>query len=399
MARRETAAGGPGSRALVVDVIRSAGAVSRVELTDITGLTQPTISNIVRDLLAEGIVRETGSSASARGKPRTLLAINPTFRYGVGFHLGADTMTCVAIDLTGGVVGREVVSRAPDDQLAERLAAQYDEFVAGLDLPRGRVDGLAVVAPTPPPGSSAEAAGAGSWLGRARGELRDRIGKPVIVENDAAAAALGEFWSRRISREQAFGCIYVSTGIGAGFVFNGALLRGAGSDAGELGHVSIRHDGRPCPCGNRGCVERYASMVATVDAARDRGELGRRLNLRGATSVSHAYDLVARAAVRGDDAALQVVDQAARYLAVAATSVVNLLDLGRLVLTGPGVALAGSVYARRVRAHLDETAHARRRHGVRVELSAQPRDAASIGAAALVVQAAVAPGHSPDPMR
>ncbi len=66
-----------------------------------------------------------------------------------------------------------------------------------------------------------------------------------------------------------------------------------------------------------------------------------------------------------------------------------------LVLTGPGVALAGSIFARRLRAHLARTAHSRQRHTVSVELSAQPRDAAGIGAAVLVVQAAVAPGHTP----
>ena len=106
-------------------------------------------------------------------------------------------------------------------------------------------------------------------------------------------------------------------------------------------------------------------------------------------SASSAYDAIARAAVNGDPAAYAVVDQTAEYLALAATSMATLLDLGRLVLTGPGVALAGSIYARRLRTHLARTAHSH----LSVELSAQPRDAAGIGAAVLVVQASVAPGH------
>ena len=383
MARREAPAAGPGSRALIVDVIRSAATISRVELAELTGLTQPSISNIVRDLIADGIIHEIGSTGSVRGKPRKLIAIKPANRFGIGFHLGPDTVTCVAVDLTGGVVGREVVPRQPVD----RLAGQFDDFTAGLDLPRSRVEGLAIVAPTPYPGS-AETPGD---LHTLRIELADRIGLPVMVENDAAAAALGEFWSRRVSREQAFGCVYLGTGIGAGFVFGGALFRGASFDAGELGHLSIHYDGRPCPCGNRGCVERYASMAAVVaDAHPDRDP---------ATTISSTYDAIARAAVNGDRAAFELIDNAAGHLAAAVTSMVNLLDLGRLVLTGPGVALAGSIYARRIRAHLERTAHSRQRHPVQVELSARPRDAASIGAAALVVQAAVAPGHTPDPNR
>jgi predicted NBD/HSP70 family sugar kinase len=387
MARREAPAAGPGSRALIVDVIRSAVKISRVELADVTGLTQPSISNIVRDLITDGIIHEIGSADSVRGKPRKLIAINPSHRFGIGFHLGPDTLTCVAIDLTGGVVGREVVPLA-GGALPALLASRFDDFTAALDLPRDRIEGLAVVAPTSVDGASA--------LNGARTELADRIGLPVMVENDAAAAALGEFWSRRVSREQSFGSIYLSTGIGAGFVFGGALFRGASFDAGELGHLSIAYDGRPCPCGNTGCVERYASMAATVEAARADPALVARLRLGPATS--GAYDAIARAAVSGDPAAFDLVDTAAGHLAVAVTSVVNLLDLGRLVLTGPGVALAGSIYARRLRAHLARTAHSRHRHDITVELSAQPRDAAGIGAAALVVQASVAPGHTPGPV-
>ena len=387
MARREAPAAGPGSRALIVDVIRSAVKISRVELADVTGLTQPSISNIVRDLITDGIIHEIGSADSVRGKPRKLIAINPANRFGIGFHLGPDTLTCVAIDLTGGVVGREVVPLA-GGPLPALLAARFADFTAALDLPPDRVEGLAVVAPTSVDGKSA--------LNGARTELADRIGLPVTVENDAAAAALGEFWSRRVSREQSFGSIYLSTGIGAGFVFGGALFRGASFDAGELGHLSIAYDGRRCPCGNTGCVERYASMAATVAAARADTALAERLRLGPATS--GAYDTIARAAVSGDPAAYELVDTAAGHLAVAVTSVVNLLDLGRLVLTGPGVALAGSIYARRLRAHLARTAHSRHRHDITVELSAQPRDAAGIGAAALVVQASVAPGHTPGPV-
>ncbi|MEV4641710.1 ROK family transcriptional regulator [Actinoplanes sp. NPDC049548] len=394
MARRESPAAGPGSRALVVDVIRSAETISRGELAELTGLTQPSISNIVRELIADGIIHEIGSLDSVNGRRRKLIAINPGNRFGVGFHLGADSVTCVAVDVTGGVVGREVVPRLPDEAVvADRLAERFDDFTAGLDLPRDRIEGLAVVAPAPVPGSS----GAGAELTGVRAELVERIGVPVLVENDAAAAALGEFWSRRVSREQAFGCIYLSSGIGAGFVFGGALFRGTSFGAGELGHVSIDYDGRPCPCGNLGCVEQYASTRATVTAARENPALRARLALDG--SESSAYDAIAQAAVNGDPAAYAVLTEAADRLSAAATSVVNLLDLGRLVLTGPGVALAGSIFARRLRTHLARTAHSRQRHSVSVELSARPRDAAGIGAAVLMVQAAVAPGHTTRAMR
>jgi predicted NBD/HSP70 family sugar kinase len=381
MARREAPAAGPGSRALIVDVVRSSVTITRVELAELTGLTQPSISNIVRDLIADGIIHEIGSTGSTLGRRRKLIAISAANRFGVGFNLGPDTVTCMAIDLTGGVVGREVVPRLPGETWdAGRLAERFSDFTDGLNLPADRIEGLAIVTP------------ANFSAGEVRADLERELGIPVLTENDAAAAALGEFWSRRVSREQAFACIYLSTDIGAGFVFGGALYRGANFGAGELGHVSIDYDGLPCPCGNRGCVQQYASMTAIVEAARNDAGLRDRLTLDG--SESSAYDAVARAAVNGDADAYRVLDQAAERLSAAATSMVNLLNLGRIVLTGPGVARAGSIFARRLRAHLDAAAHSRQRHSVAVELSAQPRDAAGIGAAALVVQASVAPGHT-----
>jgi predicted NBD/HSP70 family sugar kinase len=389
MARREAPAAGPGSRALIVDVVRSSVTISRGELAGLTGLTQPSISNIVRDLISDGIIHEIGSTDSTQGRRRKLIAINPGNRFGIGFHFGPDTVTCIAIDLTGGVIGRETLARLPDEIWpVDRLAEQFDDFTASLDLPPGRIEGLAIVAPATEPArldTTAE-------LSALRAELMTRIGVPVLVENDSAAAALGEFWSRRVSREQAFGCIYLATGIGAGFVFGGALFRGASFGAGELGHVSIHQDGRPCPCGNLGCVQQYASTQATVNAAREHLGLRARLALDG--SDAGAYDAVARAAINGDPDAHKLLDQAAGYLGVAVTSMVNLLDLGQLVLTGPGVAVAGSIYARHLRDHLARTAHNRQRHRVSVELSAQPRDAAGIGAAVLMVQASIAPGHT-----
>ncbi|WP_250008401.1 ROK family transcriptional regulator [Actinoplanes sp. M2I2] len=392
MARREAPAAGPGSRALIVDVVRSSVTITRVELAELTGLTQPSISNIVRDLIADGIIHEIGSTDSTLGRRRKLIAISPANRFGVGFHLGTDTVTCVAIDLTGGVVGREVVPRLPDEEWdADQLALRFEDFTAGLNMPAGRIEGLALVTPASLPDPGSEPA-YDSDFSTVRPELEERLGAPVLIENDAAAAALGEFWSRRVSREQAFACIYLSTDIGAGFVFGGALHRGANFGAGELGHVSIDYDGRKCPCGNRGCVQQYASVRAIVAAAREDVTLRGRLALDG--SESSAFDAIARAAVNGDADAYQVLDVAAERLGAAATSMVNLLNVDRLVLTGPGVARAGSIFARRLRTHLDRTAHSRQRHQVAVELSAQPRDAAGIGAAALVVQASVAPGHS-----
>ncbi|WP_238018809.1 ROK family transcriptional regulator [Dactylosporangium sp. AC04546] len=402
MARREAAAAGPGSRALIVDLIRSSGPISRVELVKATGLTQPTISNIVRRLIDDGVVRETGDTVATRGKPRTMLVINSRAAYGVGIHVGADTLTCVVTDTRGGTVGRQLVAGPADGRpgsVVDRLATLYRDVTDGLGLPPQSVAGMAVVGPGPvnvargrflalpglPPQPDLDLAHA----------LTGRLGVPVLVDTDAAAATIGEFWGRQISRERTFGCLYMNSGIGSGVVLDGALHRGASSNAGKIGHLTVVRDGEPCHCGSRGCLEQYAAPHRLVARARATRGLAARLRIHRDDPDARAFDVLARAAIYGDAEARRFIDESAALLAEGAVTLANLWDLDTLVLAGPGFAVAGSIYVTEIRRRLAERAFARDVHGVHVDLSSNPRDSAAIGGAALVLQGSVAPGHGP----
>lgn len=387
------------SRELVVDLVRSSGPISRVELAEASGLTQASISTIVRRLLDEGLVRETGRAASTGGKPRTMIEVNPRAVYGMGVQIGSDSLTFVVTDLRGGVVGRlqiDAGAAASDDVTAAavRIVDGFHDVVGSLGLASGAVAGLAVVGPRATlahgvrtgPRSSESALHAGLHAAVAL-----RLGLPVVVDNDAAAAALGEFWSRQVPRTETFACVYLGTGVGAGVVLDGALHRGTSSGAGELGHVSIDLDGEPCYCGNRGCLELAASPAAVVARAHRDASAFDDLGLTYAPGgVARDFDLLARAAVAGHAAADALVTRAAGQLAAGVVTLANLLDLDRVVLSGPGVAVAGSIYARAAVDALARTAFSRGVHTTRVEVSTDPRDAAAIGAAALVVQRAIA---------
>ncbi|MFG2425722.1 ROK family protein [Streptomyces sp. NPDC048448] len=440
MARRESAAAGPGSRALIVDLIRSSGPISRVELVNATGLTQPTISNIVRRLIDDGVVRETGDTVATRGKPRAMLIINSRAAYGVGIHVGSDALTCVVTDTRGGTVGRALIA-GPSANAAlggprpgggtdsgggtgpggkgsghtrsgggknsgdtgdavEQLAALYRDVTEGLGLEPQSVAGLAVVGPGPVDlarGGFLAPPGLPQWAGLDLADtLAARLDIPVLVDSDAAAATVGEFWSRQVSRDRTFGCLYMNSGIGSGVVLDGALHRGSSSNAGKIGHVAVIRDGEPCPCGNRGCLEMYAAPRAVVRRARAVPGLADRLQISPDDPDAWAFDVLARAALYGDEQARALVDESAALLAEGAVALVNLWDLDTLVLAGPGFVVAGSIYVSEVRRRLAECAYTRDVHGVRVDLSSNPRDAAAIGGAALVLQGSVAPGHGPE---
>ncbi|MGR0319625.1 ROK family transcriptional regulator [Agromyces sp. ZXT2-3] len=400
MARREATTSGPGSRALVVDLIRSAGPISRVELTEATGLTQPSISNIVRRLLDEGVIRETGTTVSTRGKPRSLLAINSRATFGIGMQFGAEGIVCVATDTRGGVFGRERVTDidpSDADGVVARIATLYREFTRGLGLDESAIAGLAVVTPGPIDPATGAILGPPSLRGwhdfRLRDAIRRSVPVPVLVDNDAAASAVGEYWSRQISRDTTFAGLYMGTGIGAGMVFNGALFRGASSNTGELGHITVEPGGRACFCGNSGCLERYASPSAIVASARADPGVAVDLVLDG--DDSRAFDELAMAAIRGHERAHALITESADRIASATLTFANLLDVEHIVLAGPGFAIAGSIYAAAIRESLSARAFARALHPITVELSANPRDSAAVGAAALVLQGSVTPGYGP----
>ncbi|GAB2844643.1 ROK family transcriptional regulator [Actinoallomurus bryophytorum] len=402
VARHESAAAGPGSRALIVDLIRSSGPISRVELVKATRLTQPTISNIVRRLIEDGVVRETGDTIATRGKPRTMLVINSRAAYGVGIHVGADTLTCVVTDTRGGTVGRQLVAAPtggkPGD-VVERLAALYRDVTGGLGLPPRSVAGMAVVGPGPVDVARGRFLTLPGLTGSAEldlaAALTAELGVPVLVDGDAAAATVGEFWGRQVSRDRTFGCLYMNSGIGSGVVLDGALHRGASSNAGKIGHIAVVRDGAPCACGNRGCLERYAASGVLVGRARADEKMIERLRIRADDPDARAFDVLARAALYGDEQARALVDESAELLAEGAMVLANLWDLDTLVLAGPGFAIAGSIYVTEIRRRLAECAFGRDVHGIQVDLSSNPRDSAAIGGAALVLQGSVAPGHGP----
>ncbi|MEU8657517.1 ROK family transcriptional regulator, partial [Actinoplanes philippinensis] len=341
----------PAARESILDAIRASEQLSRVELAAVTGLTEAAVSMTVRRLLDEGLVVETGRTPTG-GKPRTLLRLDPAARLAVGVHLDRDVTTFVLTGQTGGVISRltRPAPVAAHGGLLAHLVEGIATLLAASGVDHARCLGIGVVWPAPagglPPGWDSpphlrdwDADG----LGR---RLAEETGWPVLVENDATAAAVGEYWVARVGPERAFAALYMGSGIGAGIVAEGRAVRGGHGAAGEFGHVCVQVDGPPCWCGSRGCLEVLAGPRTVVVAARSdpaalaEAGLGNTIG-RG---VAADFAAVARAARGGAPHCLALLENSARYVAAAAESVVNLLDVDLVVLTGPGFAAASFVY-------------------------------------------------------
>jgi predicted NBD/HSP70 family sugar kinase len=394
---------GPSSektRSAVFDMIRSGGTVSRIELAERSGLTGASITRIVKSLIEEGLVIETGFGDSTGGKRPTLLELNSSARYAVGLSLDDTRLVYLVTDLGGRLVGRlasQGAGSAPPALVCERIGVEVDALLRQLGIDRNDVVGMGVAGAGLDISSRAERlpTNAESWEAFAVQEALESItGFPVVRENDAACAALGQFWVGRIPATQDFATLYMATGFGCGVMVRGGLYRGASSNVGEIGHMVVDFDGPPCWCGARGCLEILAAPRSIVQRALELPSLATRIGLIGdGVNARQDYARIARHAARGDPQCLAFIAESAEYLARALLSIVNLLDLDRLYLAGPGFVDAGAVYLRIVRERIATLARTRGIHDVRVELSDPSSDAAAVGAASLALQHVLMP-HS-----
>jgi glucokinase len=218
------------------------------------------------------------------------------------------------------------------------------------------------------------------WAGTClKSALGSELGLPTFVENDANAAAYGEYRAGAARGYRHVVCLTLGTGIGGGVIADGQLLRGATGGAAELGHVAVELDGDPCPCGHRGCLEAYSSGSALLRYAKNRLE-----SLpAGAASVLASHPsltgpIIFNAAVHGGDRLAQdIVERFCRYLANGLVSFQFAFDPECIVLGG-GVSSVGELLLHGIRRALPE----QDRH-IRLLLASLGNDAGLIGAALL----------------
>ena len=369
------------NRRLVLETIRLQGPISRADIARKTGLSVQTLSNIAEELMNSGLLVQDGLRKSGRGAPALGLALNPDGGYTFGISVDHRRLVIVLVDLAGNVRGQTTLDiegltppavlrhiRRLAGTLAQRMAAAADRlWGAGVVMPMQFENGRPVAfGPTSMPG----------WQQFPIVErLSEMLGMPVLIENDATAAAVGEQLHGVGRRLRDFFYIYVGVGVGGGMVLSGHPYRGSSGRAGELGHIVVDPGGRPCACGNRGCLERYASLSAAQHALDGRPE--------GSVAVNPAH------IARRIDVLEPWIDLAARHLATACITIDNLLDPEAIVVGGivPDTLLARLVES--LRLHLERT-HLTNRH-IQVLQSEVDRETPALGGAALPLFSGLAP--------
>ncbi|MEO6309536.1 MAG: ROK family transcriptional regulator [Leifsonia sp.] len=386
------------NRSVILDAIRRATkGLSRVELGHATGLSAQTVSNICRKLLDQGFVEEAGKASSGPGKPRTILRLKPDGAFAIGVHLDPAVMTFVILDLTGAVVHSRKRTPIVDDpnQVIITISAEIEKLTLESGIERSRIAGIGIAAPGPIDPVRGAVIDPPNLLGWHQVPLRDALadatGLPVIVGKDVTAAAVAETWVGGAIATGSFVFFYLGTGVGAGLVLSGDVVRGSSSNAGEIGHVITDPNGPPCACGLRGCVAVTCAAPGLVLEAEQRGVLAATGLHNEAHAVDEQFTILCARAENGDSVANEILDRSAFRVAKAVSVITNLLDVDRVVFGGPFWARVSERYLRLIPPLLDELTDARSVHRVEVVGTGVGEDVGAIGAACLVLDDALAP--------
>jgi predicted NBD/HSP70 family sugar kinase len=354
---------------------------SRQALSAATGLSPASVSNVVRDLIDEGIVVEAGSVESDGGRPRMLLQVNPDHGYVIGVDVGETRVRVELFDLT-------LTERAKTDYpldprqhevglIVEAILAGLEVVLASSGVSPAAVLGIGVGVPgivEDGPDGLVHGQTYG-WesvpLGRL---LRAGTSLPLHIDNDARTMGQAELWfgAGRGARS-AIVCL-VGSGVGACISTNGAALRGPASSASEWGHTTVMVGGRPCACGSRGCLEAYVGAGAILE------QYGGPLPGEQEAALAAIIELAP-----ASTQAAELLRKTALYLGDGIANLINLFNPERIILGGWAGLLLGEHMLPAIRAAARDRSLRHLFAGTSIELGRLGPDAVALGAATLPI--------------
>jgi predicted NBD/HSP70 family sugar kinase len=318
------------NRQIVLNYVRERGPISRSEIAHETALQRSTVSLIVDELKANGLIDE-GSGESTGGRPPILLSLRTADAVAIGVDLGTERTIVATSDLAGRILEQEMFPTNPD---AEKTIKEVIASVQKLLHKYSRtIEGIGISLPGfVNPETDELYIPHFAWRNiPIADELRAATGLPVKIDNDANAAALAELWFGRpeIREVRDFIMVLVEEGVGTGIVFDGQVYRGEAGAAGEFGHMIIGK-GAPAACasGGRECWEAFSSERAAL------ARYATSVHDSNGTPVNNFLELV-NLALKGDKAAITALKETAHYLGVGIANLIQGLAPQAVIVGGP----------------------------------------------------------------
>ena len=378
----------------ILSLIHSRVALSRAELVKLTGLSAGLISAIVRRLIIDGQVIESGLEPSKLGRRRVALKLSPGTSYTIGVEIGTFFLRVVVNDLAGNVCHRGEARTILAEGFAsvmERCYKLIDEAIIAAGISKDSLVGIGIahsgvvdsnrglVLSFPRPGQMAE------WRNvPLRDMVEERYKVPCIVEDSVRMAALAERQIGAATDLSDFVYIRIGMGIGACIFIDGEPYRGPGGSAGEFGHMTVDENGPLCFCGNNGCLSAMAScsaIIQAVSSALSKGVQSRVQEVSGHQLNRIHIEMILQAALENDSLAFRVLNDAAVHIGVGLADVVNLLNPAVVIFSGPLFQSDPQFMVEAIQRIVRQRALEKAANDVKLVVSSLGPDAAALGAA------------------
>jgi len=333
------------NRYRVLDAIRRFAPLSRADICQQTGLGRTTVTDIITTLSEEGVVGNAPEGAArGRGRPVEKLQINPDAAFVVGALVAVHQLSIVVTNLRADPLASVNIpirtTRHPAETVAYMLEDGIKAAIDQANLKFSQIAGVGVGIP----GFIDSAHGISHWSPALGSEpigfaemLQKQMGTPVVIENDANMAALAERWFGYGQDTDNFILVTIEGGIGMGLFIHGDLFSGQHGMAAEFGHMKMDLKGPLCRCGQHGCLEAYAGYYAIVREARKVIDLPPTTDEVSLERTAHE---VAKRARAGDERLLKIFREAGETLGLGIANLINVIDPGKVIITGGGVRTA-----------------------------------------------------------
>jgi len=367
------------NKSIILNKIRTSEPISRAQIAKETKLTPPTVSSIVRELIEQDLVKESELGESKGGRKPTMLLVNKNGFYVIGIDAGPKTIECILSNLSGQIKDRVVVSiESPltNESFLELLKNGIKKILKNVKE-RSKVLGIGMAMH----GVVDVARGTSLFAPilqlsniPIKDELEREFDLVVQVENDARAMTLGESWFGEHGDVSSMMAVNLGSGVGAGVAINGKLYHGSTDLAGEVGHMTIDMNGERCECGNRGCLESFASAPSIVKRA------NKMMPDKNITSSREVYEL----ALENDKECVELLQRTGAIIGIGLTNLIHVLN-PELIIIGGGVSKSERFILRPIRETISMRGLTKEAKETRVVISELGDDATILGAVALLL--------------
>jgi predicted NBD/HSP70 family sugar kinase len=366
------------NRALVLKLICTGMCSSRPDIARQTGLTKMTVTNVINELILSGFIHE-GEASEKTTVGRKAVYLHPTDEnyFSIGVYLSRDFITFSLITLRADIVKKQTVDLDDNesrDTIIDKLFAGIDKIIGETGIEKILGIGVATIGPLDIEGGALLSPTDFNNINNIEFKkiIEEKTGLSVFVNNDMNAAALAELLYGKQSRSDNFIYLGITHGIGSGIVINGSLYTGESGFSGEIGHISINFDGPLCACGNKGCLEVYASIPNIVKTVRNQ------------TGIEYSFSQIVEYAKANKTSFTEIIDDLCFYIGIALANSINTLD-SKIIYLGHDGALGGEYFASKIEEVLNSKILFRNSKHVAVEISSFMDQAPVVGSGVLVL--------------